>query len=334
VGTSLEDVARKAQVSTATVSRVLNESGAVKEATRLRVLNAIRKLNYHPNLHARTLAGGKNRSLGMVVSNLENPFFLDIFRALEAHAQRAEYQVLVANTDYRPERLVASMHRLLGLCPAGLALLASEMQPALVEELARSGVPAVLYDGGLTRPGIANIRIEYDQAMRRMVEYLYGLGHRRMAFVGHHPGLSPLGNRRKGFLKSMAALGKSVECTTVADVDAPAGGRHAAQHLLASGFAPTAIVCVNDFMALGVLRELQSRGVRVPAEISVTGFDDIGLAAYACPALTSVHVPRERVGVTLFETLVSPEKSRLALGEEMVIDPALVLRESTGPCPR
>jgi LacI family transcriptional regulator len=334
MGVSLEDVARKARVSAATVSRALNNVSLVKAATRARVLDAAQKLNYHPNLHARTLAGGKNRTLGMVASNFENPFFLDIFRALEAHAQRADYQVLVANTDYRPPRLLAGVRRLLGLCPAGLAVFASEMEPSLVQELERSGVPAVLYDGGLTSPTIAGIRIEYGKSVRRIVEYLYGLGHRRMAFIGHHSGLSPLGNRRKSFLDTVSGLRSGVEFTTLADVDAPAGGRRAACRLLASGFAPTAILCVNDFMALGVLRELQTRGVRVPADVSVTGFDDIGLAEYTCPALTTAHIPREEIGATVFRTLVPSGNSSLAFGEELVIDARLVLRESTGPCAR
>ncbi|HVX66691.1 MAG TPA: LacI family DNA-binding transcriptional regulator [Bryobacteraceae bacterium] len=330
---SLEDVARKARVSAATVSRALNNAGLVKPATRARVLEAAQKLNYHPNLHARTLAGGKNRTLGMVASNLENPFFLDIFRALEARAQRADYQVLVANTDYRPQRLVASVHRLLGLCPAGLAVFASEIEPSLVAELEQSGVPAVLYDGGLTGPTIAGMRIEYVNSMRSMVEYLYGLGHRRMAFIGHHAGLSPLGNRRKSFLETVSDVCAGVEFTTLADVDAPAGGRRAAARLLASRFNPTAILCVNDFMALGVLRELQARGVRVPDDISLTGFDDIGLAEYTSPALTTLHIPREEIGDTVFRTLVPSGSQGLAFGQELVIHPRLVLRESTGPRP-
>jgi DNA-binding LacI/PurR family transcriptional regulator len=327
---SLEDVARKAKVSTATVSRVLNDVGLVKAATRARVLKAAKELNYHPNLHARTLAGGKNRTLGMVVSNIENPFFLDIFRALEADAHRQGYEVLVANTDYRPQRLLASVHLLMGRRPAGLALIVSEMDTSLIQELEQSGLPAVIYDVGLTRPNITNIRVNYATGMRRIVEYLHDLGHVRMAFVGHHTGLSPLGHRKKSFLEAMSSFAPKVEFTTVADLDGPAGGRHAVQRLLASGFAPTAILCVNDYMAIGVLRELRDRGLRVPGDVSVTGFDNIRLAEYACPGLTTAHIPREEIGSLVFQTLVPPEGSAARLGQEIVIDPTLVVRESAG----
>ncbi len=329
---SLEDVARRANVSTATVSRVLNGVGLVKSATRLRVQKAARDLNYYPNIYARTLARGKSRTLGMVVSNLENPFFLDIFRALESNARRAGYEVLVVNTDYRPQQLVASVHLLMGRRPAGLAMIVSEMQPSLIKELEDSGVPVVLYDAGVTRPNITSIRVDYGRGMRQIVEYLHDLGHRRMAFIGHHTSLGPLANRKESFLETISAFAPGVEFVTIADVDGPVGGLRATQQLMASGFSPTAILCVNDFMALGVLRELRDRGLRIPADVSVTGFDNIRLSEYACPALTTADIPREAIGTMVFETLVPAEAEAPALGREIAIQPTLIVRESTGPC--
>jgi LacI family transcriptional regulator len=334
MGVSLEDVARKAEVSTATVSRVLNNVDRVRATTRARVLKAAKELEYHPNVYARALAGGKNQTLGMVVSNIENPFFLDIFRALQAEAHRNGYEVLVANTDYRPQRLLASVHTLMARRPAGLALIVSEMNASLIEELVQSGLPAVIYDVGLTKPNITNIRVNYAKGMQSIVRHLHDLGHERMAFVGHHTGLGPLGNRKQAFLDSMAAFAPAVEFTTVADVDGPVGGRQAVRKLLASGFAPTAILCVNDYMAIGALRELLDQGLRVPGDVSVTGFDDIRLAEYACPSLTTVHIPREGIGSLVFETLVPAEGSPSRLGQEIVIDPTLVVRDSTGPSVR
>jgi LacI family transcriptional regulator len=334
MGVSLEDVARKAKVSTATVSRVLNDVGLVKPATRARVVKAVRELNYHPNLHARTLAGGKSRTLGMVVSNIENPFFLDIFRALEAEAHSNGYEVLVANTDYRPQRLLACVHLLMGRRPAGLALVVSEMDVSLIQELEESGLPTVIYDVGLTKPNITNIRVNYASGMQRIVAHLHDLGHERMAFVGHHTSLGPLGFRKRSFLDSISGFAPGVEFTTVTDADGPPGGRNAVRRLLATGFAPTAILCVNDFMALGALRELRDHGFNVPGDVSVTGFDDIRLAEYACPSLTTAHIPREEIGSLVFETLIPPEGTAPKLGQEIVIDPKLIVRESSGPCAR
>lgn len=329
---NLDDVARKAKVSTATVSRVLNDIGLVKSTTRARVLKAVKELNYHPNLHARRLAGGKNCTLGMVVSNLENPFFLDIFRALETEAHQHGYEVLVANTDYRPQRLAAAVNAMMGRRPAGLAVIVSEMEPSLIRELAQADLPIVFYDVGVTRPNITNIRVDYGKGMQRVVEYLHDLGHRRMAFIGHHTNLGPLNVRKKSFVDMMANFSPNVEFTTITDVDGPVGGRQAARRLLASNFAPTAILCVNDFMAIGVLRELRDQGLSVPGDVSVTGFDNIRLAEFTNPALTTAHVPRERIGVLIFEALV-PEPGRSAdLSRDVLIDPVLVVRESTGPC--
>jgi LacI family transcriptional regulator len=329
---NLEDVAKRARVSTATVSRVLNDIGLVKTSTRARVLKAVKELNYHPNLHARTLAGGKNRTVGMVVSNLENPFFLDIFRALEAEAHRYGYEVLVVNTDYRPQRLVAGVHAMVGRRPAGLAVIVSEVETSLIRELTQAGLPVVFYDVGVSSPNVTNIRVNYGKGMQRVVEYLHDLGHRRMAFVGHHTSLGPLNVRKKSFLDMMASFSPNVEFTTIADVDGPVGGRQAVRRLLGSKFAPTAILCVNDFMAIGVLRELRDQGLSVPGDVSVTGFDNIRLAEFTSPALTTVHIPRERIGALIYEALV-PEPGRSAeAGQEVLIETALIVRESTGPC--
>jgi DNA-binding LacI/PurR family transcriptional regulator len=332
IGMNLEDVAKKAKVSTATVSRVLNEVGLVKTSTRARVLKAVRELNYHPNLHARTLAGGKSRTVGMVVSNLENPFFLDIFRALEAEAHRHNYEVVVANTDYRPQRLLASVHNLVGRRPAGLAMIVSEMDPSVITELAATNLPTVVYDVGVSKPNITNIRVNYGKGMQRMSEYLHDLGHRRMAFIGHHTSLGPLNIRKKSFVEMVANFSPNVEFTTMTDVDSPIGGRQAIRRVLESGFAPTAVLCVNDYMAIGVLRELRDQGLAVPGDVSVTGFDNIHLAEFTSPSLTTAHIPRERIGGLIFETLV-PELGRSSEpAQEIFIDPVLIVRESTGPC--
>ncbi|MHC4178767.1 MAG: LacI family DNA-binding transcriptional regulator, partial [Planctomycetota bacterium] len=140
---TLQEVAKRAKVSPATVSRVLNKTGRVREATRLRVLKAVEKVGYQPNIHARTLAHGKSRTLGMIVSNLRNPFFLDIFQALESDAHERGYEVVVANTDYQPKQLLTHVGLMRGRRLAGLAVIVSEMEPTLIEKLADSTIPIV-----------------------------------------------------------------------------------------------------------------------------------------------------------------------------------------------
>jgi len=148
--------------------------------------------------------------------------------------------------------------------------------------------------------------------------------------LGHHSTLGPISERRKTFLETVARFSPNTEGQIVAAADGLEGGRQAARELLSSGFQPTAILCVNDFMAVGALRHLRDQGIRVPEDVSVTGFDNIKLAEFCSPALTTVHIPRERIGQTIFGNLVPDQASDRLSGQEILIDPELVVRESTG----
>jgi DNA-binding LacI/PurR family transcriptional regulator len=329
---NLEQVAHRAKVSTATVSRVLNNASVVKTSTRARVMKAIEELKYHPNLHARNLAGGKSRTLGVIVSNMENPFFFDIYKTVESDAHAAGYEVVVANTDYRSEQLVSSIRLMIGRRVAGLAAVVSEMEPALMEELADSKIPVVFYDVGAPRQNITNIRVNYRRGIEKIVDYLYSLGHRKLGFVGHHSTLGPINDRVTPLLES-AARYADLTVRTSAGEDTLDGGRLAARTLLETGERPTAIVCVNDIMAVGTLRELRERGLRVPQDVSVTGFDNVKLSEFCYPALTTVHIPRDRIGHLICEFLLAKSENSAAADHEMVIDPEFVLRDSTGPAP-
>ena len=330
---NLDAVAQRAGVSTSTVSRVLNNLEIVKTSTRSRVLKAAEELNYHPNLHARSLARGKSRILGIIVSNMENPFFLDIYRTLESDAHARGLEVVVANTDYRSEQLVASVQLMIGLRAAGLAVIVSEMEEHLIQTVANSRIPAAFYDVGTPEKNITNIRVDYRKGIKKTVSYLNSLGHRRMAFIGHHSTLGPISERRKTFLESVHRY-SSAEAKIFAGPDGLEGGRQAARELLESGFRPTAILCVNDFMAVGVMRELREEGLQIPRDVSVTGFDNIKLAEFCSPPLTTVHIPREQIGHIIFENIVGNGDQRRVTGREIVIDPELVLRDSTGPAPK
>ena len=324
---SLERVARRARVSTATVSRVLNNTGLVKSSTRARVLKAIEALKYSPNLHARSLAGGQSRSIGVIVSNIDNPFFLDVYRVVETGAHDAGYEVIMAHTDYTSERLVTSIRLMIGRRVAGLAAVVSEMDPELITELGGHRIPVVFYDVGTPRRNITNIRVDYRSGMAKLTSYLYSLGHRRLGFLAHHATLGPVDERLKAVLDA-AARYPDLQVEISADADTLEGGRRAARALLDAHPRLTAIVCVNDLMAVGAMRELRTRGLRVPEDVSVTGFDNITLAQFCHPALTTVHIPAD---TDRPDDLRLPDEPRQdALPHEFVIDPELVLRESTG----
>ena len=329
---NLEQVARRAKVSTATVSRVLNNASVVKSTTRARVVKAIEELKYHPNLHARSLAGGKSRTIGVIVSNMENPFFFDIYKTIESDAHTRGYEVVMANTDYRSEQLVTSVRLMIGRRVAGLAVIVSEMAPELMDELNDSRIPVVFYDVGTPRGNVTNIRVNYRRGIEKVVDYLYSLGHRRLGFIGHHAILGPINERMKAVMDAVARI-PSLEVRTAADADTLDGGRQAARQLLSSGYAPTAIICVNDITAVGALRELRERGIRVPQDVSVTGFDNVKLSEFCYPALTTVHIPREQIGHIICESLMSKSGKSAVAEAEIVIDPEFVLRDSTGPAP-
>jgi DNA-binding LacI/PurR family transcriptional regulator len=328
---TLAEVARKAGVSSATVSRALNAASTVKNSTRARVMRAAKDLNYHPNLHARSLARGSSRTLGIIVSNMENPFFFDIFKVIESSARVRGYESVVANTGYRSEQLVSSVRLMIGGRMAGIAAIVSEMDADLIRTIVESRIPCVFYDVGTPSRNITNVRVDYRKGIERTVEYLHALGHESIAFVGHHSALGPINERRTAFQDAVSRFAPSAHTHIVEGTDSLEGGREAAHELLASGFRPTGIVCVNDFMAVGVLRELRARGIRVPEEISVTGFDNIRLSEFCSPSLTTVHIPRDLIGRTIFESLVPDPKKPRVKGREIRIDTELVVRESTGP---
>jgi DNA-binding LacI/PurR family transcriptional regulator len=327
---NLDEVARRARVSPATVSRVLNNFSVVKNSTRARVLRAVGELGYQPNLHARSLAGGKNRTLGVIVSNMENPFFFDIYKIIEGDARARGYEVVVANTDYRSEQLTNSIRLMIGRRVSGLAVIVSEMAPDLIQGLSDSKIPVVFYDVGTPTAKITNIRVNYQRGVKRLFDYLYSLGHRRFGFVGHHASLDPLNIRLRTVMETASAYSAQIQVRSSAREDRLEGGRQAMRELLTPGFDPTAIICVNDIMAVGVLRELRDRGLRVPEDVSVTGFDNITLSEFCYPSLTTMHIPRDRIGHLVCEILIPGVGQASIEGSEIVIDPQLMVRESTG----
>lgn len=331
---SLEEVAKRSGVSTATVSRVLNGIEVVKNSTRARVMRAVTELKYHPNLHARSLAGGRSRTIGVIVSNLDNPFFLDVYRAVEGDCHAHGYEVLVANTAYGSEQLAASMRLMIGRRVAGLAVIVSEMEDSIVQELTESQLPIVFYDVGTPGGNITRIRVNYKKGVEQIVKYLAALGHERFAFIGHHTILGPLDERRRALFETIAVVCPQAAVRIAADSDSLEGGRQAVREVLSGAPAPTAIICVNDVMAVGALKELRERGIRVPEDISVTGFDNIKLSEFCYPALTTVHIPRDRIGHTLFTSLAPDAGNVSTVGKDFVIEPEFVVRDSTGPARR
>ena len=267
----------------------------------------------------------------MIVSNMENPFFVDVYKGAERDARANGYELVLANTGYDPENLASNIRLMIGRRVAGLALVISEMDPGLIQELSDSKIPVVFYDVGSPKHNFSNIMVNYAKGIERVVNYLLDLGHRRMAFISHHRSLGPLSVRERAFRDTVENHSSAIEWRIAASADGLDGGRQAAREILASGFDPTAMICVNDFMAMGVLHELREAGLQVPQDVSVTGFDNIRLAEVSYPSLTTLHIPRERIGQLMFQDLIEADPVPEACRRRLVLEPEFVLRGSTGP---
>jgi DNA-binding LacI/PurR family transcriptional regulator len=219
---------------------------------------------------------------------------------------------------------------MIGRRVAGLALIASELDPGLFLELDKSGLPVVVCGTGTATGNISIITMNYANGMHRVVRYLRSLGHCRLAFVCHNMAVGSAMERKIAFLDATRDF-SDLRYTALADSDDPGGGQQATRQLLASGFRPTAIISQNDYMALGVLRAVREHGLRVPEDLSITGYDNVILSESASPPLTTVDVPREEIGCMAFEALVANEEGVRQVGRTFVIDHELVVRESTGP---
>jgi DNA-binding LacI/PurR family transcriptional regulator len=325
----LEDVAKRANVSISTVSRVVNETNTVSGATRKRVLAALEELNYTPNLQARLLVSGTSKTLGIVVSNLENPFFVDLFHRLEAHATREGYELIVANTNYEPERLAQTLRNMRGRCVAGIAIAASETLPREVSELITANIPIVCINTNEALPGLSHIRVDARSGMRKLVDHLASLGHRRIAYLCHDRNYtSDSDERHSTFVETCTTHGVEHVHIHMPARESWEDGRNAVRQLISRGFDASAIVCVNDMTALSVLRALRDRDINCPGHVSVTGFDNIPIAHLACPSLTTADIPRDTIAAQLFKSLTAKPGTPAT---DTSVDPELIVRESTGP---
>jgi DNA-binding LacI/PurR family transcriptional regulator len=195
-------------------------------------------------------------------------------------------------------------------------------------------MPVAVYDAELPGRRGCSVRFHYEKGMRQLVQHLHALGHRRMAYIGYPLQLGPTDERRDAFVAATKELRVTERYLAVRRESDLSSGRDAARELLSMEFVPTAILCVNDLVAVGVLRELQSRKISVPDDISVTGFDNIEISEFSTPSLTTINIPRDRIAAALFRSLSSADVEALRNSKPYLIDPQLIVRESTGNAPK
>ena len=327
-------VALHAGVSTATVSRVLNSSDKVKEATAARVRASIKELQYVPNTSARNLRSGRTNSYGLVVSDIRNPFFPDLIEHFESLATSHGIDVTFANTAYSEERLLAAISRLLERNVDGIAVLTSEVSQAAIDKLHDSKVPVVFLNQPRIGGEFRNITIDYVRGFSDAVEHLRMLGHRKIGFVAGPPNLSSAVRRRDAFLTALSARKLPMEPEWLFEGDhKTTGGQFVAEQIFSMQNRPTAVICSNDMTAIGMLQTAHRLGCNIPGDLSMVGFDDLFLSEIVHPPLTTLHLSRQEIATHAFYALHSGAATAGRV-RSPIIQPSLVIRASTASITR
>ncbi len=332
VRATIADVAERSGVSTATVSRVLSGAVPARDATRERVLAAARDLDYRPSGIARALKRSETRTIGLLITDIGNPFFPQIVRAIEDEAHQRGYGVVLCNAADDPDRELAYLDILLERRVDGLIVASARTTRRHADRLASVPMPVVLVNSDVAADGLPGITVAHRHGARMAAEHLLALGHRRLAHVTAPSSQAAAARQRlAGVTDALRAAGLNPSSLLVAGGDEHVdGGARATELLLAEHPAPTGIVCYNDLTAVGALRAIHAAGLRVPHDVSVVGFDDIELAAWTDPPLTTIRQPTDALGRWAVERLTAAEPP-IRAAERVVLEPTLVVRGSTGP---
>ena len=329
---SIRDVARNAGVSIATVSRVVNGISTVAPELAKRVWSVIKEVGYVPNTQARALVSGRSRMLGLVVSEITNPFFPELVQEFEHLAVEQGYEVFIGSTNYDAVRTEALIRRMLQRNVDGVAIMTFGIEQELIQRLVDRAFPLVFVDAGPDLPNIRILKVNYGEGIREAVQHLAALGHRQVAFISGPLHMNSALARRDAFLSAMSELGLAVPHEHLVEgTHTMEGGIKASESLLSLTELPTAVVCSNDMTAIGVLHGLHRASHAVPQDVSVVGFDDIHLAQFMLPPLTTVQMSCKHLAMAAVQALRagveadSPNVRQL----EWHIPTKLVVRQST-----
>jgi DNA-binding LacI/PurR family transcriptional regulator len=312
---------------------VLNKTQYISPETEQRVLEVVRQLNYYKNVHARRLATGQSDLFGLVISEIANPYFPEIIRGFQAAAWDRGFDVLLFNTEYQESRTKSVIRKLIESDVRGVAIMTSSVDKSTTSELTAAGVGIVFCNLGAPERLISNISIDYQRGISQAIEHVVGLGHRRAAIIA-----GPGNNRTAITIRHALVTGLNerklspfpvIECNYRVD-----SGASAVRAVLSQPERPTVIFCGSDLIAMGAMKTLEEEGVQVPDDVSVVGIDDISFAFLARPPLTTISVPRERLGIIAFEALEKVLKLKRRKGADYYLGTELVVRRSTATAQR
>jgi DNA-binding LacI/PurR family transcriptional regulator len=322
-------VANFARVSIATVSRVVNHHRTVDPKLATRVLEAIETLKYVPNKHARALVSGKSKMLGVLISDITNPFFPELIQGFEDSAVRMGYETMIGSTNYDLQKMEACVDRMLQRNVDGVAVMTFGIEEPILDRLASHGIPMIFIDVAPSSRKSVAISIDYSKGIFEGVQHLAVLGHRKIAFISGPPGLQSAMARLNAFQAATREIGLSIASEYVITGDHTLDrGKAAADALLKLKNPPSAIMCSNDLTAIGAMHALSSAGLQIPTDVSVIGFDDVHFSEFLMPPLTTIRMSRieiAKVAVTTLGQLIDGKFDQ----KVQSIDTKLVVRRST-----
>jgi DNA-binding LacI/PurR family transcriptional regulator len=332
---TIRDVARFAQVSHQTVSRVINGAHRISPQTRARVERAIADLGFRPSHIARSLARRRTHMVGLVMGDVASPFFPDVVRGAEDVLATADYSLILSSSRRDPDRERKNVIRLLERSTDGLILGAPQSPPQALAELAgRASVPMVFLNRDVEGSHVAAVWIDWRTATGEVVDHLAALGHRRVALVVPTRTEAPFGNREDWYGPALARAGLGPEPEWVfRESISLEGGYRAGQRLLALRERPTAAICHSDVMAIGLLQACTEAKVAVPGDLSIVGWDDLPYSTVVTPPLTTVRVPRYELGQAAARRLLDLMTGR-PVGEPPAALSLQVVRRQSCQAPR
>ncbi|MDD3818273.1 MAG: LacI family DNA-binding transcriptional regulator [Actinomycetota bacterium] len=324
------DIAKLANVSPTTVSHVINETRFVMPETKERVYKAMRELKYQPNLLARSLATGKTQTVGLVISDIRNPFYPELVQGVEEMAVKNDYNVFLCNTDYDIEKGVKSISALIKRKIDGIIVASSQVDSSILKQLTDTDVNFVLVDWCKRNIKVDSLYFDYKVGIAEAVSHLISLGHRDIYFIGGPKNLKTAEIRIRNFIDTIESYKdlnlnyKILEGNHKID-----GGYETAIEMLKNKDLPTAVICSNDLTAIGAMKAFQSGGIKIPDDISIIGLDNIALTEIVSPELTTIELERYEIGKTAMEMLLNRIKDEKLPRQICTFKTKLIVREST-----
>ncbi|MBL0795430.1 LacI family DNA-binding transcriptional regulator [Pseudomonas sp. B7] len=328
---TIKDVAALAGISYTTVSHVVNKTRPVSEEVRVKVEAAIKSLDYVPSAVARSLKAKTTATIGLLVPNSLNPYFAELARGIEDYCERNGYCVILCNSDDNPDKQRSYLRVLLEKRIDGLIVASAGGDSGLAQGLAGVKTPMVIVDRGLEGVDADLVRIDHEYGAYLATRHLLELGHRDIATIGGPASTSVAQMRQAGFARALKEAGVEVAPSRMLESDFTSTGGYNAASILLERNPPSAIFAGNDMIGIGVLRAAAERNVRVPAELSVIGFDDIQMSRYVYPALTTVGQSILQLGEMAAEVLLRRIATPDLATDQRIVTPSIVLRESTAP---